>query len=44
MQFPQLFFMFIIFTFIMLILEIPQNIFFEHYPFDLDEVIRYMQG
>jgi glucan phosphoethanolaminetransferase (alkaline phosphatase superfamily) len=39
----QLFFMFIIFTFIILILEIPQNIFFENYHFDLNEVIRYMQ-
>lgn len=40
----QLFHMFIIFTFILLILDIPQNIFFEHYNFDLDEIIRYMQG
>lgn len=39
----QLFFMFIIFTFIILILEIPQNIFFENYQFDLNEIIRHMQ-
>jgi hypothetical protein len=40
----HLFFMSIIFTFIILILEIPQNIFFENYHFDLNEIIRYMQG
>lgn len=40
----QLFFMFVTFTFIILILEIPQNIFFENYNFDLNEIIRYMQS
>lgn len=40
----QLFFMFMIFTFIVLLLEIPQNMFFENYDFDLHEIIRYMQG
>lgn len=40
----QLCFMSIIFTFIILILEIPQNIFFENYHFDSNVIIRYMQG
>lgn len=40
----QLFFMSIIFTFIILILEIPQNIFFENYHFDSNVIIRYMQN
>ena len=40
----HLFFMSIIFTFIILILEIPQNIFFENYHFNLDEAIKNMQG
>lgn len=40
----HIFFMFIIFTFITFILEIPQNIFFENYNLDLDEIIRYMQN
>ena len=31
------------FTFVVLILEIPKDMFFESYNFDVNEIIRYMQ-
>lgn len=39
-----LIFMVIIFTLITFILEIPQNIFFENYHLDVNEIIRHMQS